>query len=79
MTRITIYRRQHASLLKMTNMQSSLFELKKNGSERTYIFWPRWPTRRGDNEKHDLGYFDLEQKTLQPLDNPFGTRLSPIS
>jgi hypothetical protein len=26
-----------------------------------------------------LGYFDLEQKTLQPLDNPFGTRLSPVS
>jgi hypothetical protein len=22
---------------------------------------------------------DLEQKTLQPLDNPFGTRLSPLS
>ena len=28
---------------------------------------------------HYLGYFDLEQKTLQPLDNPFGTRLSPMS
>jgi hypothetical protein len=27
---------------------------------------------------YDLGYFDLEQKTLQPLDNPFGTRLSPM-
>jgi hypothetical protein len=28
---------------------------------------------------YDLGYFDLEQKTLQPLDNPFGTKLSPMS
>ena len=28
---------------------------------------------------YDFGYFDLEQKTLQPLDNPFGTRLSPMS
>jgi len=28
---------------------------------------------------YDLGYIDLEQKTLQPIDNPFGTRLSPIS
>jgi hypothetical protein len=28
---------------------------------------------------YDLGFFDLEQKTLQPLDNPFGTRLSPMS
>ena len=28
---------------------------------------------------YDLGYIDLEQKTLQPIDNPFGTRVSPIS
>jgi hypothetical protein len=28
---------------------------------------------------YDLGYFDLEQKTLQPLDNPLGSRLSPMS
>src|SRR5258708_8727450 len=28
---------------------------------------------------YDLGYFDLEQKTLQPLHNPFVTRLSPLS
>lgn len=28
---------------------------------------------------YDLGFVDLEQKTLQPLDNPFGTRLSPMS
>ena len=28
---------------------------------------------------YDLGYFDLEQKTLQLLDNPFGPRLSPMS
>jgi hypothetical protein len=29
--------------------------------------------------RYDLGYIDLEQKTLQTLDNPFGPRLSPIS
>jgi len=28
---------------------------------------------------YDLGYFDLERQILQPLDNPFGTRLSPMS
>ena len=28
---------------------------------------------------YDLGYIDLDQKTLQPLDNPFGPRLSPMS
>ncbi|WP_354077427.1 integrase core domain-containing protein [Constrictibacter sp. MBR-5] len=29
--------------------------------------------------RYDLGFIDLEQKTLQPLDNPFGTGLSPMS
>jgi hypothetical protein len=24
---------------------------------------------------YDLGYIDLEEKTLQPLHNPFGTRV----
>ena len=28
---------------------------------------------------YDLGFIDLEQKTLQPLDNPFGARLLPMS
>ncbi len=28
---------------------------------------------------YDRGYVDLEQKALQPLDNPFGTTLSPTS
>ena len=28
---------------------------------------------------YDLGYVDLEHRTLQPLDNPFGPRLSPMS
>ncbi|MFT0879122.1 IS481 family transposase [Rhodopseudomonas sp. G2_2311] len=29
--------------------------------------------------QYDLGYIDLEQKTLQTIDNPFGTRLLPMS
>jgi transposase InsO family protein len=29
--------------------------------------------------RYDLGYIDLEQRTLQPVDNPFGTTLSPMS
>nr|WP_244464758.1 hypothetical protein [Martelella endophytica] len=29
--------------------------------------------------RYDLGYIDLGQKTLQTIDNPFGTRLSPMS
>jgi len=27
---------------------------------------------------HDLGYIDLEQRTLETIDNPFGTRLLPM-
>jgi transposase InsO family protein len=29
--------------------------------------------------RYDLGYFDLEQRTLQTLDDPFGSGLSPMS
>ncbi len=29
--------------------------------------------------RYNFGYIDLEQKTLQPIDNPFGARLSPMS
>jgi transposase InsO family protein len=29
--------------------------------------------------RYDLGYIDLEKRTLQTIDNPFGTRLSPMS
>jgi len=29
--------------------------------------------------EYDLGYIDLEERTLQPLDNPFGPRVSPMS
>ena len=28
---------------------------------------------------YDLGYIDLENRNLQPIDNPFGPRLSPMS
>ena len=28
---------------------------------------------------YDLGYIALERRTLQTIDNPFGTRLSPMS
>jgi len=28
---------------------------------------------------YDLGYIDLEQRTVQTIDNPFGPRLSPMS
>src|SRR6516225_9263072 len=27
---------------------------------------------------YDLGYFDLETRVREPLDNPFGPRLSPM-
>jgi hypothetical protein len=29
--------------------------------------------------EYDLGYIDLEEKTLQPLHNPFGPKVLPMS
>ena len=29
--------------------------------------------------EYDLGYIDLEERTLQPLENPFGPKVSPMS
>jgi len=29
----------------------------------------------GSFMNYDLGYIDLEEKTLQPLDNPFGPKV----
>jgi hypothetical protein len=36
--------------------------------------------RRGTSSfmDYDLGYIDLEEKTLQPLDNPFGPKVLPM-
>jgi hypothetical protein len=28
---------------------------------------------------YDLGYFDLETRVLEPLENPFGPKVLPIS
>lgn len=33
----------------------------------------------GSFMRYNLGNIDLEQRTLQTIDNPFGTRLSPMS
>ncbi len=29
--------------------------------------------------EYDLGYVDLDEKTLQPLENPFGPKVLPMS
>jgi hypothetical protein len=29
-------------------------------------------------KNYDLRYIDLEEKTLQPLDNPFGPKVLPM-
>jgi hypothetical protein len=34
---------------------------------------------RGRCGRPDRGYIDLEQRTLRTIDNPLGTRLSPMS
>jgi hypothetical protein len=37
------------------------------------------PLSRARHRCDELGFIDLEQKTLQPIDTPFGPRLSPMS
>jgi hypothetical protein len=59
--------------------------MERSVRERRLRLVARVPIGRPDNVCRDFGvsrktgYFDLEQKTLQPRDNPFGTRLSPLS
>lgn len=50
------------------------------------VFWLRLGIKEVDDGiwlvsfmHYDPGYIDLEQRTLQTIDNPFGTRLSPMS
>jgi len=55
--------------------------LPRYDNERSAI-WLHWGdsgTWLASFTHHDPGYFALEQKTLQPLDGPFGPRLSPMS
>ncbi len=46
---------------------------------------PGWGGHDHNNVRRDFGvsrkagYFDLEQQSSQSLDNPFGTRVSPMS
>ena len=44
-----------------------------------YVLLPMSPGRTVSFIDYDLGYIDLERRTLQPIDNPFGPRLSPMS
>lgn len=60
--------------------------LSSAGINEAYVSWQTsgaagkevddaiWPVSFKD---YDLGYIDLEQKTLQPLNNPFGLRVHP--
>ena len=54
-------------------------EIKQSESSHPSHTQPRWGIWLVSFMDYDLGYIDLEQKTWQPLDNPFGPRLSPMS
>jgi hypothetical protein len=45
---------------------------------------PGHPQQNGRHERmltldYDLGYFDLETRVLEPLENPFGPKVLPMS
>jgi hypothetical protein len=55
---------------------------------RKLISAPAWLVRLSASRKsttasgssaYDLGYVDLEEKTLKPVENPFGPKLLPMS
>jgi hypothetical protein len=59
---------------------------RKRINVSTVLAGQRWGIKEVDEGiwivsfmSYDLGFIDLEQKTLQPRDNPFGPRLSPMS
>jgi hypothetical protein len=63
--------------------QHSALGYKSSSTKQTNRQW--LSTNRGQASctmilmHYDLGYFDLEQKTLQPLDNPFGSGSSSVA
>jgi len=46
-----------------------------NRYSHNLVQWARRALKGNPDSTFDLGYIDLEQKTLQPPDNPFGPRL----
>jgi hypothetical protein len=56
----------------VTNCAGSVWGAKGVTSARSL------PARRSARKNYDLGYFDLETRVLEPIDNPFGPRLLPM-
>ena len=78
------------NILSMTAMSSSPTAAASACIARRSTSQSSWPAKGLASRKsttvldrqlmqYDVGYIDLEQRTLQTIDNPFGTRLSPMS
>jgi hypothetical protein len=70
----------------MTATSSSICMHRKRINVSTVLAGQRLGMKEVDEDiwlvsfmSYDLGFIDLEHKTLQPLDNPFGPRLSLMS
>jgi putative transposase len=44
--------------------------------KKTEVHYDTWLVSLMD---YDLGYFDLETRVLEPLENPFGPKVLPMS
>jgi hypothetical protein len=59
-------------LIKMVTVPGAFVRGSGGRNRRRYLIW------LVSFMDYDLGYIDLEGKTLQPLDNPFGPKLLPL-
>ena len=58
----------------------TLFHQEVGGQSVTYVSGPdTLASGLVSFMHHDLGYIDLEERTLQPLENPFRPKVLPMS
>src|SRR3546814_1018350 len=81
-------RRRHTRCALVTGVQTCALPIlhRKKINISTALAGQRLGIKEVDDDiwlisfmQYDLGYIDLEQRTLQTIDNPFGSRVSPMS
>ena len=75
----------HDKTIVVTNCGRICLGRKKINLSTRLCCAKRWATREVHDDiwlvsfmDYDLGYFDLDTRVLEPLDNPFGPRLLPM-
>jgi hypothetical protein len=61
-------------IINFSHSQSILDDSASTGNEHALEDIRKWAKKMGASV-YDLGYFDLETQVLEPLENPFGTKV----